>query len=119
MPTYVYRCQCGAELEQFNRVAECETNAPACHGPMRILPQAGMFTIRGQFDNYESPLSGKVIQSDRQRTYEMREHDVIDAREMGDPKKRAMDYLEKHKEKVATANAMPKPRPDFTPHEMR
>lgn len=119
MPTYVYQCQCGAEAEQFNRVAECETNAPTCHGPMRILPQPGMFTIRGAWDSYESPLSGKVIQSDRQRRNEMREHDVIDARELGDPKKRAMAYLERNKEKVAVANAMPKPRPDFDVNELR
>lgn len=119
MPTYVYRCTCGAEREQFNRVAECETHAPECHGAMRIVPQAGMFTIRGQWENYESPLTGKIVQSDRQRTYEMKAADVIDARELGDPKQRAMEYLDKHKDKVALANAMPKPRPDFTPHEMR
>lgn len=120
MPTYVYECQeCGAEREAFNRVADCETHAPQCHGAMRIVPQAGMFTIRGAWENYQSPLSGRIVQSDRQRSEEMREFDVIDARELGDPKKRALDYLEKNKAKVALANSMPKPRPDFTPDEMR
>lgn len=75
--------------------------------------------VRGSWDNYESPLTGKVVQSDRQRKREMDEANVIDARELGDIRQRTRDYLDKHADRVRLADSMPKPTPDFNPLDLR
>lgn len=44
----------------------------------KIHAKAPMFFVKGKFDAYESPITGKIITSARQRAAEMKEHGCVD-----------------------------------------
>ncbi len=79
MPVYAYRCpECGADEDRFNRVSECESNAPACHGPMRIRITAPLVHVQ-QDINYKCPATGLGVTSWAQRRNIFAEHGLRDA----------------------------------------
>jgi len=41
-------------------------------------PKGPMIIVKGKFDAYESPITGEVISTVRQRENEMKEHDCVD-----------------------------------------
>lgn len=76
----LHRCKCGEVFEppedrkdyQFAPCPECGQLAN------RIVKKAPLFFIKGQFEAYESPITGEIISSARQRAEEMKRHDCVD-----------------------------------------
>lgn len=78
MPLYAYVCECGKSEDRFNRIADRHTNAPECHGPMRMELQPTYGYVQTEC-HYRSPLTGEPITSWRQRKYEMESKGYVDA----------------------------------------
>lgn len=75
-----HRCKCGEVFETpKDRVDFQFAPCPEC-GEManRITKRPPPFFVKGQFDAYESPITGEVITSMRQREKEMKEHGCVD-----------------------------------------
>lgn len=84
MPIYAYKCpQCGSEKDDFNRIDDRHTNAPACACGTQMAMQ---FTpVRGsvqQDAHYVCPATGEQVTSWRQRRETFARHGLIDARDM-------------------------------------
>lgn len=80
MPIYAYQCkECGAQRDEFNRIADRHTNAPTCcdHSmALRLTPNLGYV----QRDcHYICPATGKPVTNHRQRRRIMEENGFIDA----------------------------------------
>jgi putative FmdB family regulatory protein len=75
MPTYTYRCnKCDEDTEKFNKMANMH-DSPICEcgGETKKIMNVcniGAFSTQVH-NNYESPIDGKVITSERQRQYDM------------------------------------------------
>ena len=75
-----HRCKCGCVFEapedrkefQFAPCPDCSELAN------RIVDKPPSFFVKGKFDAYESPITGEVITSARQRNNEMKEHGCVD-----------------------------------------
>lgn len=106
---YLYRCrECGSERELFNRVSECESNAPECCGAkqaIRIQPVMGFV----QPDvHYKCVVTGQGVTSHRQRRNIMAEKNLIDANDFK-PEQAAARAKKIHDENAALAAQLPKP----------
>lgn len=88
MPIYAYRCtECGAERDQFNRIAERHTNAPTCcDRGMDVKLCANLGHVQESFAA-ECPVTGQIITTHRQRRRVMDEHGLVDQRELGGARK--------------------------------
>ena len=95
MPLYSYACPvCGAERDEFNRIDDRHTNAPQCHGPMRLL----ISPVRGSVQescHYVCPQTGQGVTSWRQRRNILAEHRLVDARDLNGPEQRRKRREEK------------------------
>lgn len=97
----LHRCKCGEIFEDPGRADYQFAPCPVCKQMAnRITQGTPMFFIKGQFDAYESPITGEVITSARQRAEEMKRHDCVDyepslKQEINQNIKRAEDKLEK------------------------
>lgn len=80
MPVYAYQCPtCGAAEDRFNRVSDCESNAPVhCGSAMRIRITAPLVHVQ-QDINYRCPATGIGVTSWRQRRNIFAEHRLRDA----------------------------------------
>ena len=74
-----HRCSCGEVFEDPDRIEYQFAPCPEC-GQManRIIKGSPSFFVRGKFDAYESPITGEVISTKRQRDNEMKEHGCVD-----------------------------------------
>lgn len=109
MPMYAYRCsECGSEMDAFNRVAECESNAPVCCGaPRKIVIQPVMGVVAGDV-HYKCPVTGKEVTSMRQRRNIMAEKNLVDANDFP-PEQAAAKAKKIHDENAALAAQLPQP----------
>lgn len=80
MPVYAYHCaMCGAGEDRFNRVSDCESNAPRhCGSAMSIRITAPLVHVQ-QDINYRCPATGIGVTSWRQRRNIFAEHQLRDA----------------------------------------
>lgn len=75
-----HRCQCGEVFETpEDRVDFQYAPCPEC-GELanRICPGSPSFFVKGKFEAYQSPITGEVIRTKRQRDNEMKEHGCVD-----------------------------------------
>lgn len=116
MPIYVYECpECRESTEEWNRVDDRESSAPACcGGQMKIVIQP----VRGKVQsecNYECPKTGQRVTSWSQRRNIMAEHNLVDANDL------TPDYVfrrqrERRDALRREAAAMDMPDVDLTPY---
>ena len=106
MPTYDYQCrECGSVAEAYNTIAERETNAPECHGPMRIAIFTAPMGFVDNMAEYRCPVTGQGITTRRQRNETMKRLGVIDANDVvRSPEQRRKDKQKKDEE-MARINA--------------
>jgi hypothetical protein len=78
MPTYTYRCACGAVRDQFASVEERNANIPDCHGPMVRQMQPAMVSVQADM-HARSPIDGTPLTSRRQRSEYMKRNDLQEA----------------------------------------
>ncbi len=81
MPLYDYHCRTcgGARADVFNRMADCESNAPrCCDSPMSIVIQRPMVTVQAEA-HYVCPATGEKVTSWRQRRNIFAKHRLRDA----------------------------------------
>jgi len=111
MPTYLYRCRdCGSERELFNRVSECESNAPSCcKAAMSIIPQAAFGFVQREC-HYKCPVTGREVTSWRQRQNIMAEKNLVDANDFNIRQHFEADRR-KHAELESLAAQLPPPPP--------
>ena len=81
MPNYHFRCpDCGAEREEFLRIADMESNSPkCCEKTMKVVLYPAL-VVGVQVDaHYKCMATGKKITSRRQRRYVMESRGLVDA----------------------------------------
>lgn len=101
MPLYTYRCDsCGTEKDEFNRIADRHTNAPACHGPMGIRLQPNMGYLKADC-HYKCPVTRQPVTTQRQRKNIMAEHGLIDANDF-----KPKDFIRKEETALAKRNKL-------------
>lgn len=71
-PIYDYECyKCGKREDAYRTVDERNTDAPRCHGKMKIVIGAARGYVQPDFESYISPASGEVITSRQHRQNDM------------------------------------------------
>ena len=80
MPIYTYKCSCGSEFDRFlalddyKKPQTCECGAVA----QKIIVPTMISCDMQNWESYESPCSGKLITSYKQRDADMKEHGCVD-----------------------------------------
>ena len=80
MPIYVFTCENGHQFDRLLRLANykdpqtCECGQPA---KLKIMPTMINFDMPN-WERYESPVSGKLITSYKERKADMEEHGCVD-----------------------------------------
>lgn len=80
MPIYTYRCDAhDIERDKINTIANHKNgpDCPECGEPMRQKLTPPIPSVVTHFKSFESPIDGKVINSDRQLKNELRKHDCV------------------------------------------
>lgn len=75
MPTYSYRCLgCGGRFDIFKRLADMNRLEKCSHCSFEMVRQLSAPSVRGDYEGYSCPVTGKWIEGRRAHEENLRRH---------------------------------------------